>query len=111
MTTQDLDEFTAYFESLGIPLAAVQAPMVASIELVGGALLVIGLATRFAALPLAGTMVVAILTARLNEAGVDSVGDFLYLPEWLLLLLLAWLATNGAGRFSVDHRVAAKLDR
>src|SRR5882672_10449969 len=62
-----LDQVTAFFQSLGIPGAAVQAPFVAGVEFVGGLLLIAGLATRLAAVPLAGTMVVAILTAQLKN--------------------------------------------
>ena len=102
-----LHEFTAYFESLGIPLASLQAPFVATLELVGGAALVVGFGTRIFSALLAGTMAVAILTARLQEASVKTAGDFFYLQEWLLLLLLVWLVFSGPGKVSVD----AKLKR
>lgn len=97
-----LHEFTAYFESLGIPLASLQAPFVATLELIGGAALIIGLGTRIFSALLAGTMAVAILTARLHEASIKSAGDFLYLQEWLLLLLLVWLVFSGPGKVSAD---------
>ena len=59
-----LEKVTAYFSELGIPFPGIQAPMVSFIELIGGALLVIGLASRIAAVPLIGSMAVAILTAQ-----------------------------------------------
>lgn len=98
-----------YFRSLGIPAPELQAPFVASVELVCGALLVVGLATRPAALMLCGVMVVAIVTAAAPEHHIQAswhgLLEFLYLPEWCLLLLLGWLVLAGPGRASVDARL------
>lgn len=104
-----LDEYTAYFVSLGIPFAELQAPFVAGVEFACGALLVAGLMTRLAAIPLAITMVVAIVAARLDEAQVDSLGEFLYLNEWLLVVLLVWVLMSGPGKFSLDRFLQARL--
>ncbi len=74
--------------------------MVGTVELVGGVLLVLGLATRLASLPLLGTMVVAILTAKRAElTGVTELFGFI---EWTYLVMLAWLTLGGPGRFSLD---------
>jgi putative oxidoreductase len=103
-----LDAFIAYFRQLGVPAASLQAPFVASVELVAGALLVVGFATRPAALMLCGVMVVAITTAGIPDHHVtlswSGLMDFLYLPDWLLLLLLLGFVTGGAGRASLDAR-------
>ena len=56
---QHLDRVIEFFRSLGIPAPELQAPFVAATELSCGLLLILGLATRFAAIPLAITMVVA----------------------------------------------------
>lgn len=119
----NLDEFTAFFEALGIPLASVQAPMVALVELVCGIMLVIGLGTRMAAAALAGTMVVAIATAamtpefgslqpsvseKFDEGAIDGVLQFLYMPEFLLFGILVWFVSAGPGRLSIDHGIAEK---
>lgn len=97
----DLDKFIKYFTELGIPLPGLQAPFVATLEFVGGAALIVGFATRLFAAPLAITMIVAILTAT----EVSSLGHFLYLSEWNLFLLLAWLVFHGAGSASIDARI------
>jgi putative oxidoreductase len=98
-----------YFRSLGIPAPELQAPFVATVELVCGALLVVGLATRPAALMLCGVMVVAIVTAAAPEHHIQATWkgllEFLYLSEWCLLLLLAWLMLAGPGRASLDARL------
>ena len=101
-----LPGFIDYFRSLGIPLPHLQAPFVAGVELVCGVLLVVGLVTRPAALMLCGVMTVAIVTAAAPEKHIQAnwrgLLEFLYLPEWCLLLLLGWLFLAGPGRASVD---------
>jgi putative oxidoreductase len=104
-----------YFRSLGIPAPELQAPFVAGVELVCGALLVVGLATRPAALMLCGVMGVAIITAAAPEKHIQAnwqgLLEFLYLPEWCLLLLLGWLLLAGPGRASIDARVGIEKRR
>jgi len=97
----NLAKVTAYFTELGIPFAGVQAPMVSFIELVGGALLVVGLASRLAALPLMGSMAVAILTAQRDN--VHGLPDLFGLVEWTYFALLLWVAIAGPGKASLDH--------
>jgi putative oxidoreductase len=97
----NLAKITAYFAELGIPLPGIQAPMVSFIELVGGALLVVGLAARLAALPLMASMLVAILTAQ--RANVHGLPDLFGLVEWTYFALLLWVALAGPGKISLDH--------
>jgi putative oxidoreductase len=108
-----LPGFIQYFRMLGIPFPEVQAPFVAGVELICGALIVIGLATRPAALMLCGVMAVAIVTAAAPEHHVTATWhgllEFLYLPEWCLLLLLGWLVLAGPGRASVDARIRRRV--
>ncbi|HEY2992558.1 MAG TPA: DoxX family protein [Methylomirabilota bacterium] len=101
-----------YFRSLGIPAPEIQAPFVATTELVCGALIVVGLLTRPAAVMLCGVMLVAIVTAAAPEKHITAswhgLLEFLYLPEVLLLLLLAWLVVAGPGRASLDARLGRR---
>jgi putative oxidoreductase len=107
-----LPGFIEYFRSLGIPLPQLQAPFVAGVELVCGALIVVGLLTRPAALMLCGVMSVAIVTAAVPERKITAswhgLLEFLYLPEWGLLLLLAWLVLAGPGPASLDAQVGRR---
>ena len=96
----NLEGVTEFFASLGIPAPHLQAPFVAGIEFFGGALLLLGLATRFAALPLIGVMTVAILTALRDQ--IASLSDLFGLAEFCYIVLLAWLAVSGAGSCSLD---------
>ncbi|MFQ5551166.1 MAG: DoxX family protein [Gemmatimonadales bacterium] len=102
-----LEELGEYFVDLGIPLPHLNALVVASLEFFGGACLVLGVGTRVIALLLGFTMLVAIITAQISE--VHTLGDFLYLPEVLLAVLLTWLVFSGPGRVSVDHVLARRL--
>src|SRR6266404_1783347 len=101
-----------YFRSLGIPAPEIQAPFVASTELICGPLIAVGLVTRPAAVMLCGVMTVAIVTAAAPEKHITATWhgllEFLYLPEVLLLLLLAWLVFAGPGRASRDARFSAR---
>ncbi|MFQ5551285.1 MAG: DoxX family protein [Gemmatimonadales bacterium] len=103
-----LEELGAYFVDLGIPLPHLNAFVVASLEFAGGACLIVGVATRLIALLLGFIMVVAILTAQIST--VHTLGDFLYLPEVLLVVILIWLVFSGPGRVSIDHLLARRLE-
>ena len=102
----NLPKLTAYFVTLGIPAPALNAAASATTELVGGLLLLVGLGTRFAAAALTVVMTVAILTARLQDA--HTIGDFFYLPEPAYIVIFLVLISQGAGRISVDHLIAAR---
>ncbi len=61
---EDFATTVQWFESLGIPLPTLMAALAASTELVGGLLLVIGLAVRWISIPLAFTMIVAMASVH-----------------------------------------------
>jgi len=102
----NLDQITAYFDSLGIPAAGIQAPMVSFIEFAGGLLLIAGLATRIVSALLIGTMTVAILTAKLPE--LHGVVDLANTIELTYLVMFVWLVVAGAGKASLDHLIARR---
>jgi putative oxidoreductase len=106
----NLGTFTEYLTSLGVPMAALQAPFVAGLEFVGGICLVLGLLTRILSGALAGTMVVAILTAegaRFLNAWLPTgeVGP-LDVSPYVFFLLLLWLVLFGPGPVSLDRFLA-----
>jgi len=101
------DELVKYFVELGIPLPYLNALVTASIEFVGGICLILGFATRIFSAPLAFIMLVAILTAQLKT--VHTLGDFLFLPEVLLLAIFVWLVFSGPGKVSIDYFLARRL--
>jgi putative oxidoreductase len=99
-----LPQVTEFFASLHIPAPAFQARLAASTEFFGGILVLVGLGTRLASLPLAFTMVVAILTAK--RADIDGVSALLGFEEWSYLVMFLWLALAGAGALSLDALLA-----
>jgi putative oxidoreductase len=101
----NLSQVTDYFASLGLPAPAFQATLASTAELVCGGLLLLGLATRFAAVPLIITMMVAIRTALWDQ--VEGLSSLVGLSEFTYIVLLAWLGTNGAGPISADWLIAA----
>jgi putative oxidoreductase len=105
----DLERVTDFFNELHIPAAAFQARLVACTELAGGLAMLLGLATRFASMPLAITMVVAIATAKRGE--IEGPGDLFGLGEWSYLVFFVWIALVGAGPLSLDHVIARRLGR
>ena len=99
--------FVQYLESLGVPMAPVQARMAMLSELVGGTLLALGLFTRPACLLLIFTMLVA---GRLGHRGAgylitnDPPGAEYTINLAAICLVFALL---GPGSFSLDQLVFA----
>ncbi|MEO7360060.1 MAG: DoxX family protein [Gemmatimonadaceae bacterium] len=90
---------TQSFEGMGIPLAAVAAPLVSVLELVGGILVAAGVLTRPIALLLAVDMFVAATFVHLSAGFTAPKGPemtYLYMASFLALALA------GAGAYSVD---------
>lgn len=104
----NLPKIVAYFTELGIPAPQIQAPLAATAELVCGLLLLVGLATRIASLPLIITMIVAIITAR--RADLNGISDLFGFIEYLYIVLCLWLCAHGAGPLSLDAIFAKRLD-
>src|SRR5207245_10880116 len=80
-----LDKITGFFAELRIPAPGFNAVLASSAELVCGALILVGLLTRLASLPLIVVMAVAILTAKRGEIG--GLSDLLGFVETLYIAL------------------------
>jgi putative oxidoreductase len=91
----------ADFRSYEVPWPDVAVPTVGVIEIVGGALLVVGLLVRPAAFVLALNMVGALATAGRVEGGSFHL---VYAP--IVLVAMAFLCWTGAGHASLDERMA-----
>ncbi|WP_245691043.1 DoxX family protein [Sinosporangium album] len=97
---------SGFFEQLGVPLPGLVAPAVAVIEVVGGLAFILG-----AALPVAGTLLAAVMLGALFLVHFDSgffVRDGGY--EFVLTLAAAGVAIgfSGGGAFAVDDIVQRK---
>ena len=94
------------FIKIGIPWAHVLAPLVGIVEIVAGTLILIGLATRLAAVPLIGVILVALYSTKL--AALARVGVWSTLHEARtdvsMLLGLIFLIFVGGGSIALDAR-------
>jgi putative oxidoreductase len=98
------------FIKIGIPAPEIMAPFVGIVEIVCGTLLLVGLFSQIAAIPLIIDMLVAISTTKIpilldkgfwtmaHEARVD----------WSMLLGSIFLLLVGSGRWSLDAIIANK---
>jgi len=103
---RNFENVIGFFASLGIPFPAFNAGLVATMETVGGVMLIFGLFTRFFASGLTITMIVALLTADTADflaswsaASQLSPTDVM---AFTFLLFLLWLVFYGAGKLSLD---------
>lgn len=95
-----LEGITGFFDSIGIPAAAVAAPVVAFLEVIGGILIIIGAFTRITGIVIALIMLGAAIFAHIAQ------GIFVSNGGWELVGAIGAgtliLAAVGAGRWSVD---------
>ncbi|MBK9385483.1 MAG: DoxX family protein [Planctomycetes bacterium] len=109
---RNLERTSEFFASLGIPLPGAHAIGIGLLELVGGALLVLGFQTRSFAALLSATMLVALATADrgtlLEYLQLSGDPGFTQVVPLTFLVLLGWLFVNGAGRWSLDQRLASR---
>jgi putative oxidoreductase len=99
-----LDKVTAYFASLSIPLPSLNAPFISTLELVGGILLVAGLASRLIAFLLTCNMLVAFSTGD-REALFSVFSDpdkFYAAAPYTFLLASLLVLIFGPGKFCLD---------
>jgi len=98
------------FKGIGIPAPEIMAPFVGVCETVGGALLILGLLTRFAAIPLIIDMIVAIATTKVTYLLNDGFWKMAHesRTDYAMLLGSIFLLLCGAGRWSVDAVLAGR---
>lgn len=109
------------FAKIGIPAPDVLGPFVATVETVGGALLLLGLLTRPAALALLVDITVALLATKLPILAGRDLGPFHVATlarygfwsmaheartDWAMLCGSLFLLIVGAGAWSLDARLA-----
>jgi putative oxidoreductase len=94
------------FAKIGIPSPQLMAPLVGTVEIVCGSLLLLGLFTRLAAIPLLGVILVAIATTKLPMIAKSGMWSMLHeaRADFSMLLGLLFLLITGGGSFSLDAR-------
>jgi uncharacterized membrane protein YphA (DoxX/SURF4 family) len=108
------------FARIGIPAPELMGPFVGVVELVCGLLILLGLSTRAAAVPLIVTMVVAIVATKIPillgrdwwifaVADLQRYGFWSFMHEtrtdWAMLMGALYLAAVGAGPWSLDAKL------
>jgi uncharacterized membrane protein YphA (DoxX/SURF4 family) len=107
------------FAKIGIPQADLLAPFVGSVEVVCGTLVLLGLFTRWAVLPLLGVMAVAFVSTKLpillgQDIGPFQVRQLPYYGVWgfahesrtdfSMVMGSLFLLLAGPGSLSLDRR-------
>jgi putative oxidoreductase len=116
------------FLKMGIPYAEFTAPFVGWVEIICGTLILLGLLTRFAAIPLIITMLVAIIATKIpilmghdwivtdtvvfHVRELKTYGFWSFMHEtrtdWAMLMCSMYLLAVGAGQWSLDKRINQK---
>ena len=105
---------------IGIPAPEIMGPFVGSVELICGALVLVGLFSRLAAVPLIVTMTVAIVSTKIpillghdwlifHVRDLSRYGFWSFAHEtrtdWAMLLGALYILLAGGGRWSLDAKL------
>jgi putative oxidoreductase len=109
------------FANIGIPYPEVMGPFVGTVEILCGSLIILGLLTRLAAIPLIFIMVVAIVSTKLPMWAGHDIWIF-HMPklarygfwsmaheardDFIMVLGSLYLLIAGAGTWSLDAMLA-----
>lgn len=94
------------FEGMDIPFPVVSAWLATLAEFLGGIMILLGLLTRWSAIPLAATMVVAFTVHAADGFFVPDGFEYVF----TLFLGIAALFFAGPGRYSLDYLLAGWLN-
>jgi len=95
------------FAKIGLPNPDFLGPFVGSFEIVCGTLVLIGLFTRLAAIPLLIIMLVAIVTTKVQLLSDNGFWSMLHdsRTDWAMLLGSIFLLIKGGGKWSLDKEI------
>jgi putative oxidoreductase len=95
------------FAKIGLPNPDFLGPFVGSFEIICGALVLLGLVTRLASIPLVIIMLVAIATTKAEVLANDGFWEMMHgsRTDWAMLLGGIFLLIKGGGRWSVDQKL------
>ncbi len=104
-SAERMAEFEKFLVQFDFPLPGLMAPLCVYAQFLCGLALMLGLLTRWAGLVTAFVMAVAVWMVHWPQ---DFVG---WWPALILVFLGLLFATQGAGRYSLDHRIERRDDR
>ncbi len=98
---------------IGIPWPQVMAPFVGVVDIVCGSLLLIGVMTRLAAIPLLIDICVALYSTKIVTLAKNGFWGTLHeaRTDVSMLLGLIFLLLIGGGAWSLDTKLSAKRDK
>jgi putative oxidoreductase len=98
---------TGRFEKIGLPSPEFLGSFVGSFEIICGALILLGLFTRLASIPLIIIMLVAIATTKTEVLANEGFWVMMHgsRTDWAMLLGSIFLLIKGGGLWSVDHKL------
>jgi putative oxidoreductase len=101
------------FAKIGFPSPELIAPFVGSFEIACGILLLLGLLTRLAAVPLIVVMLTAIATTKIPILMNDGFWKMAHeaRTDWSMLLGLIFIFIVGAGRWSLDALLSRGINK
>jgi len=103
-----LDKVAGFFANLHIPFPKFNAALTGSVECTCGLLLLLGLGSRIATVPLLVVLIVAYLTADFDKVQhiFSNPDGFLSATPFLFMLAVVIVLIFGPGTFSLDALVA-----
>lgn len=92
------------FEKIGLPSPDFLGTLVGSFEVVCGALLLLGLFTRLASIPLIIIMLIALFTTKAEILAYEGFWEMMHASrtDWAMLLGSVFLFIRGGGKYSID---------
>lgn len=99
----DLSATSGYISSVGLPAPMVLAVLVAALELIAGAALVIGMRVKLAAAALAVFVVLANILFHTGWSD-NQMQMTLFIKNLGIIAALLYMMTFGAGRYAADNK-------
>jgi putative oxidoreductase len=102
----DVGGFAAMLDAGGVPLASVVAPVAAAVEFLGGLAIVLGVATRYAALAMIGFVIVATLISHRFWAvpADEQLGQMIHFIKNVAIIGgFLFVFVTGGGHYSLER--------
>lgn len=101
---------TGRFIKIGLPAPEFFGVFVPTFEVVCGLLILIGLFTRFASIPVIIIMLVAIISTKIPTLMESGFWEMAHAArtDWSMLIGAALILLNGAGKYSIDFILQTK---
>jgi putative oxidoreductase len=98
------------FSKIGLPMPELLGPFVGSFEIVRGSLVLLGLVTRLAVIPLLVIMAVALTTTKWPMLAAQGFWHMAHesRTDWCMTLGALFLLITGAGPWSLDDWLAPR---